>query len=347
MNKRVMYIIILVFVFMLVGCGPSPEEIATQTASAWTLTPSPTNTPTLTPTLTPTNTPTPIPFDLTVSVIDADSKPVIWANVIFSESGDEQPIVVDDAGQVSWANLPDENVSLVVNAQGYYVVELTDTIQRGQNDISIVLERDPNQIHPSEACQEGQELLYVEDFEDGKAQGWQDIIRPKWAFETIEDLGTVLTINAENEGGRTGYRGDFGNAVWLFDITTGDVKGIEINWHVSETARYTANYSANDYLELFFWTPTGQENTTWNSLGFISPPPLNDGNWHQFAFSYYDGTVDIWVDDQLQLGVEHNDNPVEAGGFGFAFGLLEEPISINNVIVCGLNEPYQPLVEGE
>lgn len=58
-------IIITLFVLMVlcVGCGPSPEAIATQTATAataivasWTATP--TNTPTNTPTAVPTNTPT-------------------------------------------------------------------------------------------------------------------------------------------------------------------------------------------------------------------------------------------------------------------------------------------------
>ena len=57
-------ILLLTMAFLLLSsCGPSPEEIATQTASAWTSTPVP-------PTSTPT--PTPVPYDLTISVEDLE-----------------------------------------------------------------------------------------------------------------------------------------------------------------------------------------------------------------------------------------------------------------------------------
>lgn len=50
------------FLVVLAGCGPSAEQISTMTASAWTLTPPPTNTPA--PTDTPLPTDTPVPTDL-------------------------------------------------------------------------------------------------------------------------------------------------------------------------------------------------------------------------------------------------------------------------------------------
>lgn len=67
MKRRLFLLIILPF--LVVGCGPSPEEIATQTAAAWTATPTQTNTPMPTP-VPPTATPTvkasttPIPLAL-------------------------------------------------------------------------------------------------------------------------------------------------------------------------------------------------------------------------------------------------------------------------------------------
>lgn len=52
--------ILLAWAFLLTACGPSAEQAATMTASAWTPTPLPTAT--LTPTLTPSPTPTNTPF---------------------------------------------------------------------------------------------------------------------------------------------------------------------------------------------------------------------------------------------------------------------------------------------
>ncbi|MDH3943150.1 MAG: hypothetical protein OEV06_03550, partial [Anaerolineae bacterium] len=52
----------LFVIFLVSGCGPSAQEIATQTAEAWTPTPTNTPIPTDTPTpLPPTETPTPDP----------------------------------------------------------------------------------------------------------------------------------------------------------------------------------------------------------------------------------------------------------------------------------------------
>ncbi len=60
--------VMIVLLFMLAACGPSPEQqvamtatAMTATAAAWTPTPTATNTPTSTPTPTPTETPTATP----------------------------------------------------------------------------------------------------------------------------------------------------------------------------------------------------------------------------------------------------------------------------------------------
>lgn len=61
----------LFVIFLVSGCGPSAQEIATQTAEAWTPTPTNTPIPTDTPTpLPPTETPTPDPADLAPSPTD-------------------------------------------------------------------------------------------------------------------------------------------------------------------------------------------------------------------------------------------------------------------------------------
>ena len=153
----------IVLLLLLSGCGPSAEQIATMTASAWT------------PTPLPTATPTPLPYDLTVTVVDETGAPIAGASIVFPESGDGSPMQANDQGQYSWNNLRGEAVSLTVSAQGYVNAEQTATIQRGPNEVKVTLKRDPFAILPSEVCAPDQKILYVEDFQDGKSQGWQNI----------------------------------------------------------------------------------------------------------------------------------------------------------------------------
>ena len=152
----------LIILALLAACGPSPEQIATMTASAWTPTPLP-------PTATPT--PTPAPIDLTVTIADETGTSIAGASIVFPESGNGSPVLMDDQGQYSWTNLGSEAVSLTVSAQGYLDADLITTIQRGSNEIKVTLQRDPMGILPAEACATDQKVLYIEDFQDGQAQG--------------------------------------------------------------------------------------------------------------------------------------------------------------------------------
>ena len=78
--KKSLLAILLLLGLLASACGPSAEQIATMTASAWTSTPKPTSTPE------PTLTPTPMPYDLTVKVTDAGGSPIAGASVIFPQS---------------------------------------------------------------------------------------------------------------------------------------------------------------------------------------------------------------------------------------------------------------------
>ncbi|MFL7870374.1 MAG: carboxypeptidase-like regulatory domain-containing protein, partial [Anaerolineales bacterium] len=160
--KRIFLAILLAAILLIASCGPSAEEVATMTAAAWTATPSPTATPTLTPTATP------IPYDVTVKIIDQDGNPIPGANVVFPESGNDGPVIVDDGGQAVWNNLPGETGTLGVAAPGYFSAEQSLSLERGPNEVTVALERDPYGLLPAEACAPGEKLLYIEDFQDGQ-----------------------------------------------------------------------------------------------------------------------------------------------------------------------------------
>ncbi len=337
-NKTTLTIMIIIFIILMAGCGPSPEEqaatAAAMTAAAATNTPMPSATPIP---------PTPVPYDLTVIVLDDKDNPINEANVILPESGDEQPVQTDLDGRVSWMDLPGETISLFTSSQGYAKLEQTSTIERGSNEIKLVMERDPFQILPAEACEPGQDLLYLEDFEDGDAQEWQDLERPKWSFGDDEINGKTLSLYNPDSGASTQYPAEFGNAVWSFDIKMNGLVDMHINWHFKESddglSRYLVAYKSNEHFQMHFIAPG-----TGYGLGEVSPPVFEEGTWYRFSFAYYDGKLDVWADNKLILGVDHKETLIETGGFGFMIE-PQEGLALDNVVVCGLNEPFQPVVE--
>jgi len=337
-NKTTLTIMIIILIILMAGCRPSPEEqaasAAAMTAAAATNTPVPSATPIP---------PTPVPYDLTVIVLDDKDNPIKEANVILPESGDEQPIQTDLDGQVSWMDLPGDTISLIASSQGYAILEQTSSIERGSNEVILVMERDPFQILPAEACGPGQDLLYLEDFEDGDAQEWQDLERPKWSFGDDEINGKTLSLYTPDSVASTQYQAEFGNAVWSFDIKMNGPVDLHINWHSKESedgsSRYFVAYKSNEHFQLHFMAPG-----TGYGLGEVSPPVFEEGSWHRFSFAYFDGKLDVWADNILILGVDHKDQPIENGGFSY---IIEpgEGLALDNVVVCGLNEPFQPVVE--
>ena len=71
------------------------------------------------------------------------------------------------------------------------------------------------------------------------------------------------------------------------------------------------------------------------------PTPLSDA-YAEIAVSYYEGTIDLWVNRELILGVTDSE-PFERGSFGFEIPPgAETPRQFDNIVVCSLNEPYTP-----
>jgi len=338
--KKILYITFVTLILALCAsaCGPSEMEIATMTASAWTATPMPTATPE------PSATPTPVPYDMNLSISDAEGIPLAGASVVFPESGSDEALVTDEGGMLTWNDLPGDKVSLTIMAQGYTTLDQEMTIQRGPNEVTVQLERDPLQILPSEACQPGQEALYVEDFEDAMAQGWIDLMRPAWSIGSAEGRGNVLSAYNPGQVAHSHYFDTkFGNAVWLFDMRVdGESYDMHMNWHALEEgeglSRYFVVYKNREGLQLHFTRP---------GMGYplaeAPPRPNPNGVWQRFAFAYFNGALDLWIDDELIVGADHTDGPIEAGGFGFIISeITDANIAFDNMVVCSLNEPYAP-----
>ncbi len=330
MKKNLYLSLTAVLVLVLAACGPSAQQDITTSAPTETLAPVD---------------PTPIPYDLTVKVTDQTGNPITWATGIVLVSGTNVSKEANDAGQLVWNNLSNPGESLSVSAQGYKPVQQTLSMEQGPNELSIVLETDPYQLNPGKACQPGQKILYVEDFEDGQAQDLDNIEAPKWNFVQVEGRGTVLRVNAPGGNASTTNWKEFGNAVWMFDLSTNGMIDIDINWHIFETpegannglARYYVVYKPGERFELDYLRPGDN-----GKLAEAESPVFQEDTWHTFAIAYFDGTITVWVDGQQAMNAVH-DLPIQKGKSGFQINqATQAEILLDNFIVCELNGPYAP-----
>lgn len=340
---------------LLISCGPSPEEKAA-TSVALTAAAA-TSTPTNTPTSTPTPTPTPIPYDLSVLVTGDEDAPIVEAIVILAEIGTEVGTqITDDVGQAFWYELPGETINLSISAQGYFPQEITESINRGINQLTVNLDRDPHGVLPSEACAPGEKLLYIEDFQDGEAQGWQEIEFRSQGWDLIaqpDSAGNLVILNpGESDTQIVLQDFTFDDAVWRIHLMPhGNPTNYSFNWHfVTEpyevkdgTVDFSA-YSVGIYSVRGFRVVRSASPFPEVVLSDIIRNIKND-EWHVIEISTYYDTFEIWLDGFLL--VKYNDpDPLPGGPLGLALMPSESDQSMvyfDNLTVCELSEPFVPM----
>jgi hypothetical protein len=329
--------VLLLNVMFLNACGPSEEAIATMTASAWTPTPE------------PTLTPTPVPIDMEIALVDAQGKPFTMAYVMVNEI-DMIPKLVDDQGKISFSNLSAQTVHLVINAQGYLPLEKEENLERGENTISIVIEEvDPDAILPEEACAPGQDVLYIEDFEDGEMQGWENINKPFWEFTDI-DGNTVLSArlipNQYTNSSFTGHT--FGSSVYHFDIL-----------RPAEFARMSFYKNKTNDDNSYIFGMTSVDSGTGISHQAANPDEMYPvaqkemfratagERWETFSFADFEGILTVWVDDELLL-IGGDPNPYPEGEMWMEFtSEVDALVQMDNLVICGLTAEYEPYIPEE
>jgi len=352
-HKPFVLLIVILVLASVIGCGPSPEEIATMTAAAWTPTPAPTSTPL------PTPTSTPIPYDLTVTVSDADGNPIAGAVVMLTELGDEDEMAsqdTDTGGQVSWANLPGETVTLSVQGQGYFSGDLSETIERGHNDIPLSLERDPFGLLPSEACAPGETPLLIEDFQDGKAQHWDQITaavefnaQNGWVLVEDEPGNFVAVASGSAEFATDSYNYEgiepFGNAVWrLRTKFVGKENDAFLNWrhawNDSGDWRYIIQIGGPVQLGLSrLHYESGHFGVSNSSFGF------REDQWYFFEIGTFDGVTEVIVDGDKKNSYT-DPQLMEPGTIGLEVHLSDGSNSVytfDNIVVCSIDALFESL----
>jgi len=325
MKKIFTTILIVAFLFStLAACGPSEEAIATMTASAWTPTPK------------PTSTPTPVPYDVEVSLENEDGEKITFGVTI--EATEQEKVTMDESGVVEMLNLPGPEIEVSISAQGYKPLTEMVTIERGKTPITFTLEADPLQVNPATACPEGATLLYVEDFEDGFAQDWDGVSRPKFSFDGMEDGGTVLTFAAENpDGAGTPIMkgAEVGNFLWEFD--TVNENDLFIHIHEKEDKKYLIRFQpGGEGFQLI-----KQDGSTHVGAAYRG---FNVFEWVNVAIVFYENALEVWIDGELYTAFDDAE-PYPSGSLMMHFAPQQGAVSLDNMIICGLSAPYEPVVE--
>jgi hypothetical protein len=313
---------------LLTACGPSPESAATMSAPAPTATLHPTPAP---------PTPTAVPFNLTVSVTDQTGAPISWARI--STAGAEAMLGVDDQGRVSFTNLPEAAVSVSAEAQGYLPAKTTQTLVLGDNELTLSLERDPFGLLPPEACAPGEELLYIEDFQDGAVTEW-GTYPPGSQVSIVQDpdeaANRVLELNFGEGDGEYQVRAIplQDSVVSRFVFKPGDHSRFTTGWGTGE----------NDY---FVQLSADQFDLMAVKDGQVVPglargrPRMEKGVWHMLELATVGDYVEVWGDGEQEFTYQ---GPPPAEGdilkFGAAYLPPESVVLIDNVAICKTSGPF-------
>ncbi len=341
-EKKLKVLLVSLLVILLISCGPSEEAIATMTDAAWT------------PTPLPTATPTPIPYGLKVKVMDESNNPITLAYVHLAEAGDEV-LAVDEAGEVIFQGLPVDNVSLAVSGPGYLPAESTQTIERGENTIEILLKQDPYGLLPADACSAGETLIMVEDLQDQLMQDWGDLTSRFESgapgVEIIEDINQpsnwVLKAYNTTKPGHFqigSYDEHLGDAVVRFRTRNNGGQHLHVGWHHTNAYRYIAFIYADEgggRVEKF---EEPNNFAAFNFGGFIG-----DGEWHTIEISTFNGVYEIWIDGVQQGSSWQDKKPLMPGTF-FLDADFWEPDRItefDDISVCELSAPFETIITPE
>jgi hypothetical protein len=310
------FYIILVFVFLLSACGQSADSVATQVAStmtavaaSWTATPA--NTPTSTP----------VPYSVAIRVVDENEISLEGAKVSVSTLQEsEDPQLSDIQGITQWNNLPGNEIEIICNLQGYKIAELREIIERGENNIDITLERDPFGLLLSENLSDGENLLFIEDFQDN-TDAFVDLVG-NW--EIIEDPAEldnkVFKVSPKSTDPDSAYI-TFGDENLVDFIIQYRVKYVDLNYDSDNwmwfTFRSKYSMSFSPYYKVIDIIDFSKDEWVW--LG-QSTTNFRSDFWYNVRIEAIGSDVSFYINDSLVRRVRDIREPNETERLGISMG---------------------------
>jgi hypothetical protein len=292
--------------------------------------------------------------------------------VVFPQSGNEEPVAVDDSGQAAWTDLGGPAGTVTVSAQGYFGGEQSFNLQRGPNEVVVTLERDPFGLLPLDACGAGESLLYVEDYQDGEAQDWNyggnnpasvyvgpsadEAANSVWTIDAtkITDYNNAYLGANYAQGNMGGAPGLFGDAVWRMKFMVNRPTAPSFGWNsfgpltLDGLELIRATYSFN------LWGGQSQVHlmrTLFDSADQVaSDQRVKSGGfkqlemtWHYVELSVFQGNVQMWVDGKPVIDFT-DPEPLPEKTIGIWIGpFTDKSVTVlyfDDVRVCGLSAPF-------
>lgn len=332
MKLRLVSGLALAALWIASSCAPSPEQIATMTAAAWTPTPP------------PTPTPTPIPYDLTVHINDEVGTPIAGASIVLPESGSEAPVQTDASGVYTWTGLRGPSVSLTVSAPGYYEAVQALTLEAGATEMALILQHDPLALLEADACASGEKLLYKEDFQSGNAEAWRVTAGDPalWRLSQQEDGNRVASISGVGQAQVELSGFVFENVVWRVRVqATGKDGDAFLNlrhFRAGGDTRYIFQWGVNPFLSVTRFDGGAASQTRLSASNFKATA----GRWHFLEVSYYQGMLQAWADGTKQIEIQ-DPTPLPAGTISIEGHITADPdtaYNFDNMAVCELSAPF-------
>ncbi len=316
---------------------------------------------------------TPIPraetgIHLSLTLTDADGNPIPQASASIAELGSlaDATLISDAQGQLAWTNLPRVRATLSINAPGYVPFEEKLELQRGENQQSITLERDPLRPTLAQVCRPEETLVYLEDYQDGLAQGWRGFENGASGLSLAnapDAEGNIVAamqynVNSQVVSDRLDSGQTFIDAVWRF-LFMPTVKFSSDSWASFNWLHNLQPYDLNGTQvgDSRYQIPFGaisldlrriQEpvSNLGAATGRSTPKP---GVWNLIEISTFQGLTQVWLNGVKVLQFQDT-NPLPPGTIGMEAWLRHETDPIlffDNMAVCALSAPFVSLTTGE
>lgn len=297
----------------------------------------------------------PVPYELTLVVTDLDGVPVAGALVTVA-AADVDPAVTDHDGEVRFVvpDLIDGEAPVRVVAQGYRSVAPELLLRRGPNDVTLALEADPHAVSEALACGVGEQVLYLEDFQDGRLAGWGDLDARLAEGDEAVTVGTdlaapgdVALVVGPTEAGATVAAeyttATFGDAVFRvrvrIDAEMAAAATTSLRWH-SIPGPPAAAYEIG--LGIGGVTVERAVGDGRPPVTLLSVPDtrLADGTFHDIEVATVAEAVEVRIDGAT-VGRAADPDPLADGRLGLAVTVPpgRGSVAVDDIRVCGPATP--------
>ncbi len=353
--KRIVLFFCALLSLFTVACRPTrAEAIATGVAQTHTATfstdpPMPTETATSIPSATHIiATPTTESNSLSLLLVNDLGLPIANAPIEI----EDELFTSNDKGFVNVTDIAN-SVSLFAEVQGYKSHTELLSLVPGENAIEIQLARNPFSLLPSNACKPNEELIFIEDFEDGEGQIFPALAIgiPGFSIETEATGNKYLRVANTTKTELTYNAMPLENTILRFNLkfSAADREGGVVMWQRSLTDDYSAYglYINTDYAYDVFKQIAEGDGYNTLQMGLTTTQQVTGVN-HTIEIATFGDLTEVFMDGQ-KISSFVDPQPISPGGFSIvqfvANGQVSAiPMQFDNFVACKIFAGIKPHV---